>query len=245
MSEIVMTFNSEDRSGGSNESPEFKFATSMTIGGSYSILSCSIPNTVYNIRSGVNDQLDFNDNVPATFNAIITPGVYDAVTLASTLQSAMNALFAGFTVTYNLTTMKMEWANAATFQIQDTSNMAEVLGITTTAALATTQSSDTVVNLGSFLGVYIYSKTFAKARNSYSYIDSGNIKPDIIHKVNTRSNGGGVINFEQKTHRTTFQMGDKRINNVDFSLRDRNGDVIDLNGQNWQIEIRTLYFQNR
>lgn len=71
--------------------------------------SCSIPITIPTFRSGVNNILDFYENSGAVLRqAVISPGTYSGLELATELQTQMNAVGSNtYTVTYSSITKKL------------------------------------------------------------------------------------------------------------------------------------------
>lgn len=73
-------------------------------------------NTVYNISTGYNDRLDFTDTQARA--GIITQGFYGSGSaLATALQTAMNAVSSGYTVSYDTVSKKLTFSNAANFTL--------------------------------------------------------------------------------------------------------------------------------
>lgn len=94
-----------------------------------------VPYTLYNIRTGINTSIYFDDGAPKAFN--IAVGGYTIAGLLSALETAFNSASTNFTCTYSTTTRKITIARSAgTFSLLCTSTstaMWSVLGYSTSA----------------------------------------------------------------------------------------------------------------
>lgn len=114
------------------------------LSGKYVLRTAYIPNSSYNINSS-NNQLYFTISSTAK-TASIPVGYYDQLTLPSAVQTAMNAVSSGFTVSFNATPSTITIANATSFVLNNSNalnSIASILGFTpvdTTAGTSTTST---------------------------------------------------------------------------------------------------------
>lgn len=113
--------------------------------------SCSIPITIPTFRGGVNNILDFYENGVATLlQAVITPGTYSGLELATELQTQLNAVGANiYTVTYSSITKKLSITTTLpdTFRILSTSTCLEKIGFQASSAFVSGQVGEYMVFL--------------------------------------------------------------------------------------------------
>jgi hypothetical protein len=82
----------------------FQFSNQIVLSKSMRLIYASLPNTVYNVISGVNNMLDFAID-GGTYSVALPPGDYDVDSLSGQLAALMNTQYNNmFTVTYNSTT---------------------------------------------------------------------------------------------------------------------------------------------
>src|SRR5947209_1323962 len=101
----MLFINSNDRDTTSASSTNFALTLPdrTTAFDKVKLLVANIPNTVYNIRSAVNDRLDFFNT--SDFAITVPPGAYDLTTFMSTIKSLMNAQDANsYDLTFDSTT---------------------------------------------------------------------------------------------------------------------------------------------
>lgn len=96
-------------------SSDFRIELYHSLEGVYSLVCASMPNSYYNI-STFNNQLYFNDTIQ-NLTATIPPGFYDSSSLPSTIQSILNNVSSGFTVTYDNITSKMTISRSSNFTL--------------------------------------------------------------------------------------------------------------------------------
>jgi hypothetical protein len=192
------------------------------------LYEATIPNIRYNVRSGVNNILYFYENAGAvTFTATLTQGVYDATSLASALQTAMNGSGAAntYTVTYSSTTKKMTIATVLpfTFQVLSSSTCLTLIGFEAMTSFATTKTGDYMVNLLTtrYVDIVVNFNAASIALNKRS---------NILARVNLDDAIGTVIFYQASVLANTVTQAES-LRQIEVRLYDDAGDpyVIDKN----------------
>lgn len=234
---VAVHIDSADRTSGSNENFEIKLSNEVTRVKSVEVVSVEIPFTFYTLNSS-NNVFKFTDNTPTTYTVTLSPGNYDGATFASALQTAMNLLMAGFTVTYGYTTFKLTWANASQFNILISgSTMASTIGVTSASGLTTSFTSQGTINLSGPNYILIKSDKLVKPKRTPPYLHSA--QANVLYKV-VVSTGPGSTLIEKNSYSNPnpIMYGTRqRIQVIDLQLIDPNGNVLDLNGQRWSMTI--------
>jgi hypothetical protein len=140
---FYLYLNSKDRTTNSLSNINFRVDLSRNIINAkrISLISLSLPNRILNINAS-NNQFDFDDGVARNFT--IPNGVYSATELATELQTQMNAVSAGYSVSYSAIRDIFTFSNAGAFTLlfSNTDNPYALLGFPNAdTASATTHSS--------------------------------------------------------------------------------------------------------
>lgn len=230
---IPIHFDSENRSSGtvSNYSITLNDRIDSVI--SVDITSIEIPFSYYCINS-TNNTINFEDNVPNSYTASVTAGNYSATEYATALETAMNAVFAGFTITYNDNTNKFTWANASQFKILSSSSMGDNIGITTDSSLATSVTSDSSINLTGGNYLFIRSKALSVGRPR-TFVNEK--EKNVLYKTQVNVNPWDVITILPKSDGELHYSKGVDLSTIDFQLVDKDFNEIDLNGKNWSISL--------
>ena len=246
-----------------------------------SLNSASIPYSFYNIRSGVNDKLEIRvgasdgaggfTGTEYDIDITITQGNYNAITLATEVESKIESgitsgtpLTIDITITYNKDIMKFLYEMETDgYMIQfrmgtgvDITLSEETLRIELGLQANNTQQfyqeSSTKSNLtspnvidinGSIHGLYIRTNL-----TSISCLDSlDKTFSNIIARVPLNVPSGGIIfhNPRDATHKTLINT--HLIKTLTIRLTDERNRLINLNGLDFQIAIACdfIYLQNR
>lgn len=200
----------------------------------WQVKSVEIPFSYYVINSS-NNTITWEDSVPNTHSATITPGNYTGSQLASEIQTKMNAQMSGFTVTFSSNTYKLSWSNASTFKLLASGNTTadEIIGLSGDGTLATSDASDNAINLSGPHYVMIRSNELSKGRplsinstKSTSY----------IHRTRIEEGVGDIITDKGDT--SVFELETPIvIRNLDIGLYDENDALLDLNGLHWSLQV--------
>jgi hypothetical protein len=144
----LIKISSASRTSGTSSNFQLNLGTSK-LDGKYKLKSAYIPNSAYNITSS-NNTFYFTSGGTAD-TATIAVGYYNSGTLTSALQTAMDAVSSGFTVTYNTIQGTVTIANATAFVLNNsitTNSLAPVLGFTATDTSSSTSVTSTgILNL--------------------------------------------------------------------------------------------------
>lgn len=257
----TLFINSKDANSGS--ATNFTYNLPQGIGNivSYYVKNVTIPFSQYvSIYRGVyfgNETIGTNSyfqlvDTSGTWNVILTPGNYNASQLATLLQNALNmaTAIAGnpYTVAYNSSTYKYTISSsggAFTLNWQINNNApgqyaAYSFGFpnvqSTGAAL---YLSPNVANLnGSSLNYYIRSSTLTLG-NSYSYFQD--IKDTVVIQVPINVPPGSYILYKNDNP-DFINLSDATVRTIDIQLVDEYGNIVNLNGLNWNV---TLVFKNK
>lgn len=193
----------------------------------------SIPLSVYTITTS-NNVLYFSDN-GTNKSCTISVGNYDASTLASTIASAMTtgSGFQTYTVSYSSSTYKFTFSAGAVFTLRwsQNSSMAKLLGFTATdtsssTSITSTQSANFTFPLAMFLSI--------KEFDQMTYIaQTAGTATGTCFAIQA-ANGPAYVNGyqPQKDVVVTFSVP-VRTRTLTVSLRDIDGNLIDLNNVDW------------
>jgi hypothetical protein len=150
----------------------------------------------------------------------MTPGYYTSTTFVASLKTAItttNVALAGFDVTYNETTNKLTFTNAAAFQLLSTSTMFPVIGFNKDsnkplAAAAVSVTSEKMIDLSGVNSFYVCSDLSIQNQGFISSSSPQNT--NILGQVFLTSDTFGIEFF---TNQSPFK--NKFYNRVISSLR--------------------------
>lgn len=212
----------------------------------------SIPNTFYTITTGYNDVIDFN--LGGVLSATISPGAYTSTSLATELETVMNAASAGgFTVTYSIYTFKYTIANVGAFTLlfstgtnttTHSRSLWKILGFTdtnglnavdTTSGTSATATSIVNVNTPQSFNIRISGNggTYSGMTNARSVMYTS-----IAIPITSQSEG-----FSTMMHYALGQVirtHQKAISHLQISVVDDDGAVISLNGGEWFMVFEVI-----
>lgn len=186
--------------------------------------SASIPNIVPNIRPGRNT-LDFFENGGAVLRtATVATGLYDANTLVTALQTAMNASGAAntYTVTYNSITKKILISTTLpnTFRILSSSTMLTQIGYDAMTSFDTTKTADYLINLLStrYVDILVNFNTASIALNKRS---------NILQRVHFTESLGSIV-FYQAQVPSSAVCSAESLRQIEVRLYDDTGSLYNL-----------------
>lgn len=232
---IWLYFDSNQRTAGTNEDYTVTLTNSINRVRRIRITDVQIPFTFYAINAN-NNQLDFNDNTATLQSAIIPPGNYTADELVLEIQTEMNALFAGFTVSYDSKTLKYTWVNASNFEMLISGTMAPFLGILADSGVTNNFVGQGAIDIGGPNYLFIKSNKLVRPK-IYKPIDNV-VNDNILYKVPLATGPGTVVS--DKNIETSFALkygANQIIDTIDFKLEDPDGNTVDLNGVNWSMTL--------
>jgi hypothetical protein len=216
------------------------------------IQSIQFPFTFYAITSA-NNVLRVNRGT--TKSITIPPGNYTATSMIAMLNVALNTAvdpttgfayngFAGetFTVTYSSASMKFTITNGNPFIIYSVgsdplSTMAKALGFNSNSILAIRTVADSAANLVGPQYVRIESKFLsAPTQHKPLYADASYKETLFILPINA-GYGSFVTTDIQIPLRLTYKFTIQSTDVIDFRVEDENGNLLDLNGNDWSMYI--------
>lgn len=205
------------------------------------------PAGVYNIRTGINDKINFNDNSTNRV-ATLNPGFYAIGDLMTEVARAMNAVSSGYTCTFSNSTGKITIANGSfsfTLLFSSGANAAtspwRELGFTNSAGTAAADSASAASATGA---------SIANITGTYSlYLDILQLGATTITStsgVNTtftvpiNVNSGEIINFASNMfydQELLFPTGIS-LQKLDIRLKYPDGSTLSLNGADWEFILQ-------
>jgi hypothetical protein len=196
-----------------------------------------IPNTIYTIRTGINDTLAVT--VSATpYTATIAPGFYTVSTLPAAIVTALGAAVSNsWACTISTTTGLITITGTTTFFFSFSTNatiaLGKILGYNTSAVMTTgtTQTGTSVVNLSGPTHIYIH--IFGLKDGARSSLQT--MKPTFIVPIN--ANAGDVILYNSKTgwNQCLYFGNDQILNDFAVYLTFQDGEQVNLNGIDWSM----------
>jgi|SRR5579885_75937 len=208
-----------------------------------SLAQATIPNTIYNIQTNVNDRFNFFRG--SSFSYQIPAGAYTINNLLSTIQTGINGLDANsYSLTYNTTTMKVTITGTGAFSLNWASNANastgcySVLGWTKADTSSSTsitapnvpalQNPTNILMIISELGTDKYTTTNA---NKYTFIVPNTVDSGEIIEYFPNDENYQVIAFGTPMNFTKFTV----------SLFDDTNSLINLNGSEWNMSLQFEY----
>ncbi len=229
----------------------FTYSLNRAIGrvSSVYVESAQIPFTYYAVDYNSQNLIIIYSGVP--YVATVTRGNYNSGTILAAVKQALDSMLIGgitWTVTFDPSTVKMTISmsgGVGVFSIVtegDLTSIGPLLGFTVDAGPAAALTSNSVLDLSGPRYLVIKSQLIGENRaypTAVSVLYSAAVSPDaIIHTVPVNTNPGGVILDlvpEPRNNilgfKTTYQ------NNIDFRLEDDRGNLLDLNGGQWSMQL--------
>jgi hypothetical protein len=220
---------------------------------SIKLVSAIIPYTWNNIVTGVNDRFGVNEPPGVGTTTITIPaGSYTGPTLATAVQTALNAAGLGntYTVTFNTSTLLFNFSATGNFILDFTisHSIASRLGFT----VGTKTASGTSVNSAFIPQILVDNELFI-CSNAVGGIDNGfaRLQPgaatntQILAVIPITTTYGGIIEFAAPVDYPSFPIsqatwGGQSASNppvISFSLQFPSGFPISLFGQHWSCTL--------
>jgi hypothetical protein len=209
------------------------------------LLSASIPNTLYNITSA-NNTIYWNRG--GALSTTITPGAYTDETISTALAAAMDDAdgVQTYTVSYDSTTMKMTIecpAAAFTLTCTSTTNAIwDVLGFDTDAntGSATSHTADNVLRLDFPAYLLITVNEFLHQGT----VSSAGIRTNFAISMSNVSQYVEVFNANETFDNSIRYTSSEYLDSLHITLRKPDGGEVDLNGAEWSM-LLNLYYCDR
>jgi hypothetical protein len=201
------------------------------------IVTAEVPYTFYTVNA-TNNTMKFTVGA-TTYTAIVAPGNYGITSFVTALQAAMNAQFAGFTITYTKETYKLTFTNASAFSLDFTANtMVRLIGLTATTPPTTTVQPQGIINISGPKSLLIKSIRLTRPKITRPFLNTA--QDDVLYKVPI-ADGPGTILVEKNGYTNLLRYGVRQtIDQLDFQLVDENNVQVDLNGQDWSCTINVI-----
>ena len=208
--------------------------------GTYEVAVAILPNSVYNISS-TNNTIFFSGT--GDYTGTITAGHYTSSTIATAVQTAMNAVMSGFTVTLDANSNKLTFANASSFHFswsRDTTGIGceKQLGFqnNTDSATGTSITAPNAINLIRSSGIIVrFSESSSRVVDS-KLSDLGSLYYPIISDWGTMMIYTGQTSVKQ--YLTFFQSTSAL--NIRFYSSD--GSPISLLGNDWEMVLSRVNY---
>ena len=244
MSDLFL-LRSKDRTSASSSSHNFRLDLqgSLIEPGSYNVEFINMQNSIYTIRSAVNDVIYFNEN-STNKTATITAGYYTESTLPTAVKSTLDTAsggFATFTVTISASTKKMTIASTQNFSLKFATNTsptypsaAKTLGYANTdTSAATSQVGTSIVNLADPLSVSIR----IRQASSKGFNCVNGAHGQILVPLDV---GFGYLKAYKTDDFPQTLTFNNKANVLDIELRDLEGFYLDLNGSEFEMLLRRI-----
>ena len=230
---------------------EFTYSLNREIGrvSSVYVESAQIPFTYYAVDFNSNNLIVVYNGV--LYGAPMVRGNYNSGTILTAVKQALDAMSIGgitWTVTFNPSTLKITISMVGgvgvfSLVIQgDLDSVGPLLGFTVDAGPAAAITADSALDLSGPRYLVIKSKLIGENRaypTAVSVLYSADVSSDaIIHTVPVNTNPGGVILDLVPEPRNNI-LGFKTAfqNDIDFRLEDDRGNLLNLNGGQWSMQL--------
>jgi len=197
-----------------------------------------IPKTFYNITAA-NNNIDINDGAPKT--ATVAPGGYGITSLVAAVQTALNAVSAGWTVTYNPQQFTVTIANAGSFSVlfgtgpNANASLAIPLGFTKTDLTgATSYTGPNAIALQTPGSIFIVVSEIGATAMTSSSLASWSWKV-LMASANA---GAEVVQTVNAAYENALKMHKRNLRSLTVTLTDDGGNVINLNGADWEMTLK-------
>lgn len=234
--EDAVLIRSSDRDAGYNNTEEFVITLQQTQGlfGRYIVAHAQVPNSVYNVRTGVNDEFWWNEQ-GGNLDTTIPEGAYTGDTLAAALKTAMDAKSAYvYTVTYDDTTGKLSFSytgtGSITFLFGDNAGAStsayKVMGFNEANAV----TPPNVINLASPPSLAI------NCREAYHSAGFKSSTGASFHLLVPLLSNFGTYNFQSSDTLAQYLEFNQRVRRIQLTIRDPGtGQLLPLNGSDWEL----------
>lgn len=232
-----LIIKSEDKAQTSQSSNNFVITLNTPIEGYYKLTGITMFNTVYNVVSGVNNII-----YTTLGNATIPAGYYDGTTFTTAVQTALQAVSAGFTASLSTSTFKLTITHSTTnFQLNFSSSTgndaALLMGFTpgSDTALALTATGSNVISLVYSRGVIV---RIAEADTSFAASSAAYGTVGCLY-LPLNSTFGSLIDISEGQY-TDQIVRFRRTGTLSISLFSETGQTLSLNGVNWTMMFKKL-----
>ena len=261
------------RASGTNEDFVYQLPRGVEIPDSKAYIDCVlVPNTVYSVKAGVNDRLYVREALISspggaevvTYRiAVLPPGQYNGVTLASSVQSALNlnTTIPTYAVSFELELGKLKVSTNATngsyFIIYGDAGFVGHWNVIAPPSLRISgehKSANKVCGFQSLAELtgnantpLIGSDLVDLQRHHVMYVHSDLGSPDdsfgpkgesgIIRRVIVDAPQNGLAIDRHTTAHDCVEVASQPLRSMRFSLRGSDGSLVDLHGHHWSFSL--------
>jgi len=234
---MLILIDSKDRTSNSNSSSNFKIQLSNFVDGTtISLKQFLIPNSIFNIVTGVNDRIVWNRS-STNYSYQIAAGKYTITNLLSTIQSGMNTTDANsYTLSYSSTTFKTTIAGSAAFILNWSSNPNASTSIWRELGFINNDTSSATSHTGTNVVQLHHPLTFIIQIQELGYSGITNRGVPFTFLCIMNSGNGEVQELSENNYfNQTVHLLDHTIhlNSLTIELKYPDGSSLSLNGADW------------
>lgn len=235
--------NSNSRSNGTNSNFTVDLGSTLNFDDKRAkFVDIQIPGSWYNIRTGVNNNILFNEG-SGNLTAVLTPGQYNITTLAAEIKAKMEAVGTlTYTVSFSSITLKTTISATGNFELKfgtETSYIWHILGFENVdTANLSSHTSPNSFNMTGCQGFFIKSNTLSNQKQRPLY------KQEIssyVLRIPIYQNPGDTIIYTPEDLVYMYNVGGKELDSYDFGLYydepSMPTEEVDLNGLPWSFTL--------
>lgn len=232
---------SADRTSSSASSSNFQIQLPVPLKDKYLLIYSLIPNSLYNVDS-TNNVIYWREN-STNKTGTVTPGTYTYSSITTAIKSAMDtgSGVQTFTVTFSSTTNKLTVVasvSAIIFQFGTftTNSARKVMGYNAVdSSSSLTQVSPNIIDLS--LPISLGINIRESSQSSFWATGSGLQSASFYIPFITGSGQYQSLNTQDLPQTIEFKQGTRILN---ITVTDLNGNIVNLNGLNWEFFIRKV-----
>ena len=196
-------------------------------------MNCSIPVTWYNVKTGVNDTILFNEGA-GNLTATLTQGNYSISDLVTEIKTALDtAGLDTYTVTYSSISMKITISSTGSFSLLFNTGSSEIYKLIGFENIDTSSASShvgsNVIDLALVKRIQIIIPELGVIGRS----TDTNVEYTFL--IDVDENRGNLVHFNDQGNFNQFQFGSyKTLSQLHVILRDQDNNILDLNGGDWK-----------
>jgi hypothetical protein len=210
----------------------------------------TIPNTIYNVRTGINDQVCWN-RLATNYNFQIPKGQYTILTLLSTIQTGMNGIDANtYVCTYNTNNFLVTISGASTFFLNWNSNPQAATGCYKQLGFAKTDlvtaTSQTAVYAPDLSYPEFIFVSIAEIPNFLTTTSSLSTSNRFSFCIPLLDSGSSLLFISPETMENTVEFASPiSLYNISVNLKDKDGNFVDTIGAHWHQTWELEYFDRK
>ena len=208
----------------------------------------TIPNTMFNINSTNNTFSITTPNSAGTINNYtLDVGNYTGVSLAAAINAKIGSTGDNLgTIFFNDVTDNdvFSFTFDTTRTLEDGNLASKILGFTNLPKQSTSILGLQTINATNTCNLSGVTNIYVRIRNlSLNNLDSRGQITNVIANVINNTNYGGFI-FYQPSEVLYYLINENILNHLDIELTDQNGDILELNGSEFNLTL-TIHFTHQ